>query len=177
MLKMSLFSLCRKEARRIRILPTVRARCLVRCHSQTFHERRSSSEAAGERLGQPYRTEADNPAGKTDQKSSMSSTGALPTEEKETFTEANFDTDKEKSDIDLPMDKAESKPPIEADKTEQKFTIPFAEYRKLKKSLKMRSRVAGIPMGFIGICISSAVNIQLNPRMFEMTPEEIHPIL
>lgn len=174
--QMSWFSLCRKGAQRIRVLPSIGVRCLVRCHSQTFHEQRRSSEAARERLGQPYSTEADNPAGKTDKKSIMTFTEAvLPNEEKNStmsFTKANLRTSEEKS-----MDKRENKPPTPLNKTEQKFTIPFTEYRKLKKSLKMRSRVAGIPMGFVGISISSAVNIQLNPRMFEMTPEEIQPIL
>lgn len=61
--------------------------------------------------------------------------------------------------------------------TDKTFNMPFAEYRKLKKTLKMRTRIAGIPMAFAGIGISSAVSIQLNPRMFEMTPEEIQPIL
>lgn len=57
------------------------------------------------------------------------------------------------------------------------FTISFEEYRKLKKSLKLRTRLAGIPMAFVGTTISSAVHIHFNPRMFEMTPEEVQPIL
>ena len=61
------------------------------------------------------------------------------------------------------------------DTTEPKMT--FEEYRKLKKSLKMRRRVAGIPMGLGAVVLSSAISVQLNPRMFEMTPEEIQPIL
>lgn len=64
-----------------------------------------------------------------------------------------------------------------ADPKDRKFNMSFAEYRKMKKSMKTRSRVAGIPMGFAGIAISSAISIHLNPRMFEMTPEEIQPIL
>ena len=58
-----------------------------------------------------------------------------------------------------------------------KHSMTFAEYRKVKKSLKMRTRIAGIPMGFTGILLSSAISIHLNPRMLEMTPEEITPIL
>lgn len=61
--------------------------------------------------------------------------------------------------------------------TNKTFKMPFADYRKLKKTVKMRTRLAGIPMGFAGIGISSAISIQLNPRMFEMTPEEVQPIL
>lgn len=58
-----------------------------------------------------------------------------------------------------------------------KFTISFEEYRKLKKSMKMRTRLAGLPMAFVGMGISSAIHVTLNPLMFEMTPEEIKPIL
>jgi hypothetical protein len=59
----------------------------------------------------------------------------------------------------------------------EKFSMSFSEYRTLKKSMKMRSKIAGIPMGFFGIGLSSAVNVHLNPHMFEMTPEEVEPIL
>lgn len=55
--------------------------------------------------------------------------------------------------------------------------MPFEEYRKLKTALKLRARIAGFPMAFVGIALSSVVSIHLNPRMFEMTPEEIQPIL
>ena len=55
--------------------------------------------------------------------------------------------------------------------------LAFEEYRKLRKSLKMRGRLAGIPMGFLGMGISSFVNVQFNPNMFNMTPEEVQPIL
>lgn len=58
-----------------------------------------------------------------------------------------------------------------------RHSMTFAEYRKVRKSMKMRSRIAGIPIGFGGILLSSAISIHLNPRMFEMTPEEITPIL
>ena len=53
----------------------------------------------------------------------------------------------------------------------------FEEYRKLRKTLKMRTRLAGIPLAFVGMGISSFVNVQLNPGMFEMQPEEVQPIL
>eukprot|EP00731_Ephydatia_muelleri_P030710 Em0022g224a len=55
--------------------------------------------------------------------------------------------------------------------------MPFQQYRKLKQTLKVKARLAGIPAGLLGMTTSSAVNISLNPRMFEMTPEEIKPIL
>ena len=56
-------------------------------------------------------------------------------------------------------------------------TMSFEEYKKLKRALKVRARVAGIPVAFVGIIISSAISVHMNPRMFEMTPEEITPIL
>ena len=55
--------------------------------------------------------------------------------------------------------------------------ISFEEYRKLRKALKLRARIAGVPLAFISMGISSLVNVYLNPRMFEMTPEEVKPIL
>lgn len=55
--------------------------------------------------------------------------------------------------------------------------MTFEEYRKLRKSLRTKGRISGIPMAFIGMAASSAVNMQLNPQMFDMTPEEIQPIL
>ena len=65
----------------------------------------------------------------------------------------------------------------EVQSQDDKFTISFEEYRQLRKSMKMRTRLAGLPMAFVGMGISSAVHVTLNPRMFEMTPEEIEPIL
>ena len=55
--------------------------------------------------------------------------------------------------------------------------LTFEEYRKLRKSLKFRGRVAGLPMAFVGMAISSFVCVQYNPNMFNMTPEEVQPIL
>jgi len=56
-------------------------------------------------------------------------------------------------------------------------SMTFEEYRNLRKTLKTRSRIAGVPLACVGISISSFVCIQMNPRMFEMTPEEMKPIL
>ena len=55
--------------------------------------------------------------------------------------------------------------------------LPFEEYKKLKKALKLRARLSGLPMGLVGIAVSSFVNVHFNPRMFDATPEEIQPIL
>ena len=56
--------------------------------------------------------------------------------------------------------------------------LTFEEYRKLRKSLKTRGRVAGLPMAFFGMGISSFVNVHyITPNMFELTPEEVQPIL
>ena len=55
--------------------------------------------------------------------------------------------------------------------------MSFEDYRKLRKALKSRSRVAGIPLAFISMGVSSLINVQMNPEMFEMTPEEVQPIL
>ena len=55
--------------------------------------------------------------------------------------------------------------------------MPFEEYRKLKKSHKTKARLWGIPFAFGGMTASSIINVMLTPNMFEMTPEEIQPIL
>jgi len=55
--------------------------------------------------------------------------------------------------------------------------MPFEEYRKLKKSQKMKARLWGVPFAFGGMMTSSIINVMLTPNMFEMTPEEIQPIL
>ena len=56
--------------------------------------------------------------------------------------------------------------------------MTFEEYRKLRKSLRTRGRVAGLPVAFFGMGISSFVNVHyITPNMFDMTPEEIQPIL
>ncbi len=50
--------------------------------------------------------------------------------------------------------------------------MPFEEYRKLKKGLKLRARVSGLPMALVGILASSAVNVHFNPNMLAPVPEE-----
>ena len=55
----------------------------------------------------------------------------------------------------------------------------FDEYRKLRRRLKTRSRLAGIPMAFVGITLSSAINVHFHPQMIEFqNPDvELAPIL
>ena len=55
--------------------------------------------------------------------------------------------------------------------------MPFEEYRKLKKTIKNRARIWGVPFAFTGMSISSAINVMMFPNMFEMAPEDIQPIL
>ena len=55
--------------------------------------------------------------------------------------------------------------------------MPFEEYRKLRRSIKWRGRVAGAFTGVFGVALSAAVNAHLNPQMFEAPPEEVQPIL
>ena len=54
--------------------------------------------------------------------------------------------------------------------------MSFEEYRKLRRALKTRARLAGVPLAFLGMGMSSLINVQLNPRMFEMSPEEVQLI-
>lgn len=55
--------------------------------------------------------------------------------------------------------------------------MPFENYRKLKRTLKWRARIAGIPMGLAGVMFSSYLNVQLNPSMLAATQEEVQPVL
>lgn len=56
--------------------------------------------------------------------------------------------------------------------------MSFEKYRKLRRALKWRGRIAGIPLGLLAISTSSAINIHFNPDMFNPQPEvEIQPIL
>lgn len=55
--------------------------------------------------------------------------------------------------------------------------MPFEEYRKLKKTMKYRSRIWGIPFAFAGMTVSSAINAMAFPNIFDMAPEDIQPIL
>ena len=57
--------------------------------------------------------------------------------------------------------------------------MPFEEYRKIRKRLKIRARLAGLPMALVGTSLSSAISIHFNPQMLEFqNPEvELTPIL
>ena len=55
--------------------------------------------------------------------------------------------------------------------------MTFEEYRKTRRALKVRARVSGIPLAFVGMATSSAAHLHYNPRLLEMTPEEVQPIL
>ena len=57
--------------------------------------------------------------------------------------------------------------------------MPFEQYRKLRRRLKFRSRLAGIPAAVVGVTLSSAVNVHFHPQMLEFqNPEvELAPIL
>lgn len=60
---------------------------------------------------------------------------------------------------------------------ESKRMMPFEDYRKLKKTIKQRARIWGIPFAFAGMSISSAINVMVFPNILEMTAEDIQPIL
>lgn len=50
--------------------------------------------------------------------------------------------------------------------------MPFEEYRKLKKALKLRARMSGLPMAGVGILASAALNTHFNPNLLAPVPEE-----
>ena len=63
--------------------------------------------------------------------------------------------------------------------SDERRMMPFEEYRKLRRRLKFRSRLAGIPAAVVGVTLSSAVNVHFHPQMLEFqNPEvELTPIL
>ena len=66
-----------------------------------------------------------------------------------------------------------------SNQTDQPRMMPFVDYRKLRRRLKLRSRLAGLPMALTGVALSSAVNIHFQPQMLEFqSPDvELAPIL
>ncbi|CAI8042082.1 hypothetical protein GBAR_LOCUS23373 [Geodia barretti] len=50
--------------------------------------------------------------------------------------------------------------------------MPFERYRKLRRRLKSRSRVAGVPGALAGVALSSAVNVHFHPQMLEFQNPE-----
>jgi hypothetical protein len=63
--------------------------------------------------------------------------------------------------------------------TDTQRMMPFEEYRKLRRRLKMRSRLSGLPVAFLGVGASSAANVHFHPQMLEFqNPDvELAPIL
>ena len=57
--------------------------------------------------------------------------------------------------------------------------MPFDQYRRLRRRLKFRSRLAGVPAALFGVTLSSAVNVHFHPQMLEFqNPDvELTPIL
>ena len=52
-------------------------------------------------------------------------------------------------------------------------TMPFEQYRKLRRQLKFRARVAGVPAALVGVGLSSAVNVHFHPQMLEFQNPEV----
>ena len=59
----------------------------------------------------------------------------------------------------------------------KRFELSFDEYQKLRKQLRTRQRLAGLPIGFSALFTSSFTSAYMFPNMFDATPEQIQPIL
>jgi import inner membrane translocase subunit TIM23 len=57
------------------------------------------------------------------------------------------------------------------------FDLSFAEYQKLKRKIRSRQRIAGLPIAAVALMTSSAVSAYLNPNMFDAPPDQIQPIM
>ncbi len=63
-------------------------------------------------------------------------------------------------------------PTSDSDGSHSNRMMPFEEYRKLKKTLKIRARISGLPMALVSILASSAINVHLNPNLLAPLPED-----
>lgn len=61
--------------------------------------------------------------------------------------------------------------------TPKRFSLSFEEYQKLKRELRTKQRVAGIPFGFGAITTCSFAMAYLHPDMFDATPESVTLIM
>ncbi|EDO40484.1 predicted protein [Nematostella vectensis] len=64
-----------------------------------------------------------------------------------------------------------------AGESPKQFTLGFEEFQKLKRKVRARQRVAGLPVAAVALMTSSAVSAYLNPNMFDAPPDQIQPIL
>jgi len=65
----------------------------------------------------------------------------------------------------------------EAEEPKKEASLSFPEYQKLKRSLRTRQRVAGVPFALSGIGISSVTSAYMFPDMFDATPDNVQLIL
>ena len=61
--------------------------------------------------------------------------------------------------------------------TEKYTKLTFDEYQNLKRSLRTKQRLSGIPFGFTGLAISSMATAYLVPDMFDATPDNVQLIM
>lgn len=57
------------------------------------------------------------------------------------------------------------------------FQLSFEEFQKLRRKLRTRQRLAGLPVGVTALLTSSVVSAYMFPNMFDATPEQVQPIL
>lgn len=59
----------------------------------------------------------------------------------------------------------------------KQFNLSFDEYQKLKRSIRTKQRIAGIPFAFCGMTAASLTMAYMYPDMFDATPENVQLIL
>lgn len=70
---------------------------------------------------------------------------------------------------------SKSDPVVETSK--RPFDLTFEEFQKLKRKIRSRQRIAGLPIAAVALMTSSAVSAYLNPNMFDAPPDQIQPIM
>ena len=59
----------------------------------------------------------------------------------------------------------------------KRFELNFEEYIQLKRSIRSKQRISGIPFAVLGLSTSSIVSAYMFPDMFDATPENVQLIM
>lgn len=61
--------------------------------------------------------------------------------------------------------------------TPKRFQLSFEEFQKLRRKLRTKQKLAGLPFGVTFLLTSCTATAYMFPNIFDATPEQIEPIL
>lgn len=61
--------------------------------------------------------------------------------------------------------------------TPKRFQLSFEEFQQLRRKLRTKQKLAGLPIGVTFLLASSTITAYMFPNIFDATPEQIEPIL